>query len=97
MVSGSADAQQTKVTTGKEGGVAVDGDSYHIILCLVAPEDTLGGVGTPPATVAALRSGLVHAGLVVDVGVREDWGGGRGGSRDEGGWRHFWRMICGRM
>jgi hypothetical protein len=71
---------------------------YHIIRRLVAaPEDTLGSVRTPPATVAALRSGLVDTGLVVDVGVRDDRGGsgdGGGGdgssSRDEGGWRHFW-------
>jgi len=66
------------------GGVAGDGGG---IRCLVAPEDALGRVRTPPAAVAALRSRLVHAGFVVDVVVRDDRGG-RGG-RGEGGWRHF--------
>lgn len=61
--------------------VAADGDWYHIIRCLVEPEDTFRGVRTPPATVTALRSGLVDTGLVVDVSVRDDRGGrdGRGG------------------
>lgn len=60
---------------------------YRIIRCLLAFEDTLGGVGTPPAAVAALRRGLVDAGLVITVGVGDDWDGSSGGGG--GGWRHF--------
>lgn len=84
MINGSANAQQTQVTT--RGG---SGRWYHIIRRLLALEGTLGRVGTPPSAVAALRSGLVDTGLVVAVGVVDDWGG-RGRGRDEGGWRHFW-------
>jgi len=61
---------------------------YHIVRCLLALEGALGGVRTPPAAVAALRGGVVDAGVVIPVGVGDDWGGRGGGGRDDGGWRH---------
>jgi len=92
MVNGSANAQQTQVTTGKQG-VAGRWRWDHIIRCLLALEGALGRVRTPPAAMAALRSGLVDKGLVVVVNVVDDWGGSssRGGSGSgDGGWRHVW-------
>lgn len=91
MVSGSADAQQTQVTTGGVGA-AEDGDMVnHIIRCSIALEGALGRVRAPPAAVAALRRGLVDAGLVIAMSMGDDWGSG--GSRDDGGWRHFFGLL----
>lgn len=73
-----------------ERGVGGGWRWYHIIRCSFALEDALGRVGAPPAAVAALRSGLVHASLVVDVGVRDDWDGRGGGGCGGGGRRHLW-------
>jgi hypothetical protein len=81
----------TNTSNNGRGGGSRGWRWYRIIRCLLALEGALGRVGTPPAAVAALRRGVVDAGLVIPVGVGDDRGG-RGG-RDDGGWRHLWLLV----